>query len=869
MATRIARPAAALAELRTPEVWFHALFCLAVYLMHCPVASAQGTVQFNLRASGTSHIYAPLSPSDTSAIVGQGTNDAVPSGTTAYGGRALIGATLIGQYGAQTTLTSLLGAPGTNVTESSLVAGAVAGGNTATTFRTGTAAGGNAAAFATFGNIPPDAPIASFEVVAWDNSSGQYSTWQLAQQAWVNGEITAGKTPIFTLYNIGGALNTAPPLFPNSTWPAGAPTTGMQSFNLHYFSMCPAFISSQPQSQGVPVGQSVTFSVTASGIGPITYQWRFNQGDIQNATNSSYMIVSAQLSDAGDYSVFVSTGCGNVLSSNATLTVGYPPSILTQPQSQTVVAGQPASFSVGATGDAPLNYQWRFGGTDIAGATGTNYSIASAQPTNAGAYSVRISNAIGSTNSSIATLTVNVPPTITAQPTNLTVLTGSNALFTAAATGTAPLSYQWRHNGTNLPGATDTTLALTNVQSSAAGSYSVIVTNSVGVTNSGSAQLDVRYVFVYGNGQLLLGSNYTYEGSVTLEMRSGLGGSIYYTLNGSDPTFGHPYNLPFQLSRTAVVRAIAYSADFMQSGQAPPINITIIPTYFLSAITPGGGSISINPPGGVYTSNTTVAVTATASNGWAFLSWFGDASGSSPTTNVVMNRDKIVQAVFGTALSNTVAGGGSVSQYPTAALYPYGTVVRLTATAQPGNYFFNWGNAASGNTNPLYFTVTSTNATVSSLFAPLSGGQVALTAAPDGFGRVTTSPRANAYGFGLLVQLTATPDSGQSFLGWSGDASGTSNPLLITMDQSKVITGVFTRRPALTATTILDGPSADGFRFTLLGEFGAQYRIDGSTTLTDWSPLIVLTNTYGKSQFTDPAGTNTPYRFYRAAQVAP
>src|ERR1043166_4121330 len=124
------------------------------------------------------------------------------------------------------------------------------------------------------------------------------------------------------------------------------------------------------------------------------------------------------------------------------------------------------------------------------------------------------------------------------------------------------------------------------------------------------SQLDVRYEFVYGNGQLLLGSNYTYEGSVTLEMRSGLGGSVYYTLNGSDPTFGHPYNLPFQLSRTAVVRAIAYSADFMQSGQAPPINITIIPTYFLSAITPGGGSISINPPGGVYTSNTTIALTA-------------------------------------------------------------------------------------------------------------------------------------------------------------------------------------------------------------------------------------------------------------------
>src|ERR1041385_3568203 len=91
MAIRIARPATELAELRTPEVWFHALFCLAVYLMHWPVASARGTVQFNLRASGTSHIYAPLGTTETSAIIGQGTNDAVPSGMTSYGSRTQIG----------------------------------------------------------------------------------------------------------------------------------------------------------------------------------------------------------------------------------------------------------------------------------------------------------------------------------------------------------------------------------------------------------------------------------------------------------------------------------------------------------------------------------------------------------------------------------------------------------------------------------------------------------------------------------------------------------------------------------------------------------------------------------------------------------
>src|SRR5437764_603812 len=84
---------------------------------------------------------------------------------------------------------------------------------------------------------------------------------------------------------------------------------------------------------------------------------------------------------------------------------GLPPAILSQPQSQTVAAGQSATFGVSAVGSDPLSYQWTFGGVDIAGGTGTNYFIASAQWTNMGSYAVRVSNAAGSTNSFGATLT--------------------------------------------------------------------------------------------------------------------------------------------------------------------------------------------------------------------------------------------------------------------------------------------------------------------------------------------------------------------------------------------------------------------------------------------------------------------------------
>src|ERR1043166_5339384 len=148
------------------------LVLAAVTLASAASVFAQGTVIFNLRTGGTSHVYAPLGPTDTTSIIGQGTNDGTPSCTTSYGGRVTIGSGgLAGQYGAQSTLISILGGP-SGAAESSVVPGALGtaiGGGTATTFRTGTAAGGNANATATFSNVAADAGVANFEVVAWDN----------------------------------------------------------------------------------------------------------------------------------------------------------------------------------------------------------------------------------------------------------------------------------------------------------------------------------------------------------------------------------------------------------------------------------------------------------------------------------------------------------------------------------------------------------------------------------------------------------------------------------------------------------------------------------------------------------------------------
>jgi hypothetical protein len=170
---------------------------------------------------------------------------------------------------------------------------------------------------------------------------------------------------------------------------------------------------------------------------------------------------------------------------------GGPPKINVQPQSQTVTQGTAATFSVEVSSTTFPTYQWRFNGTNIYGATDPSYTIYSCQSSNAGEYSVAVTNAVGGVISSNASLTVLGPPIIITQPTNVTQPLTGTATFSVAANGLPTLEYQWRFNGTNLPGATDQVLALANLQVWQAGPYSVVVSNSYGWMPSSNALLTV------------------------------------------------------------------------------------------------------------------------------------------------------------------------------------------------------------------------------------------------------------------------------------------------------------------------------------------------------------------------------------------
>jgi len=169
------------------------------------------------------------------------------------------------------------------------------------------------------------------------------------------------------------------------------------------------------------------------------------------------------------------------------------PAITVQPFGQSVYVSRPATFRVFATGLAPLAYQWRRNGTNLAGATSSALQINNVQPSDAGAYSVVITNLLGAVTSAPAVLTpLPTPPLITVQPQDATTFCGEGATFRVTADGSRPFTYQWQFEGTDLPGATSSALTLSRVSTNAAGNYTVVVSNAFGSVTSRQAVLTVE-----------------------------------------------------------------------------------------------------------------------------------------------------------------------------------------------------------------------------------------------------------------------------------------------------------------------------------------------------------------------------------------
>jgi hypothetical protein len=445
---------------------------------------------------------------------------------------------------------------------------------------------------------------------------------------------------------------------------AGTATSAAATLTVNAAVVAPA-ISAQPVGQAVVAGQTASFSASATGTAPLSYQWQKSGVNIAGATSASYTTPVTTTADNGaTFRVVVSNTAGSATSAAATLTVSavaVAPTITTQPVNQTVTAGQTASFVVAATGTAPLSYQWQKNGVNIGGATAASYTTPVTTTADNGAtFAAVVSNTAGSATSTTATLTVNVAvvaPAITAQPVNQTVTAGQTASFSVTATGTAPLSYQWRKNGVNIAGATSASYTTpTTAISDNGATFDTVVSNSAGSVTSAAATLTVNAV-----PAPVIQVNPTSMTFANTVVGASLSQALIIRNTGT--------------ATLSISQLAASGSGYSASGFSLPLNVaagqqtTITVVFVAPAVGPAPGNISIvsnaaTSPTSVSLSGTGIAATFTLGISPASLSFGNVTTGTSAAAqNVVItdtgNSSVAISQITLSGTGYTMTGGSA------------------------------------------------------------------------------------------------------------------------------------------------------------------------------------------------------------------
>ncbi len=278
----------------------------------------------------------------------------------------------------------------------------------------------------------------------------------------------------------------------------------------------PSF-TAHPQNRTAVVGNTATFSAAATGNPAPTYQWQYstdggttwnaaaNGPQFSGATTPTLTVAQLAVSMTGtQYQLVAANVAGATASSPATLTVEpapaeIAPSIVFQPESIAVHRGTRITLSVMVSGKPEPTYQWFKDGTALPGATSPLFVKDNAQPSDAGAYTVVVTNPLGTVTSAQAEVTVYSGPLILTHPVGGTLVAGGRLTLSVVAEGSLPLTYQWRRNGVAIPGAVSSSYAIENAGSNQAGSYSVTVANEFASVTSHAAlvTLDTDFAGVY------------------------------------------------------------------------------------------------------------------------------------------------------------------------------------------------------------------------------------------------------------------------------------------------------------------------------------------------------------------------------------
>ncbi len=252
-----------------------------------------------------------------------------------------------------------------------------------------------------------------------------------------------------------------------------------------------------------------------------------------------------------------------------------------------------------------------------------------------------------------------------------------------------------------------------------------------------------------------------------------------------------------------------YDGNAIPQGAAPDIGAyeyVVAARTFTLTTGASGGTIARSPDKTSYTQGETITLQATPSAGYSFTGWSGDLTGTANPATLTMDANKSVSASFiaKTYTLTVNAANGSVTKSPDKATYAYGDVVTLQATANAGYSFAGWSGDASGTSVSTTVTMTASRTVTASFTA----NTYVLTVNVAN-GAVARSPDKTSYTYGEVVTLQATADTGYSFAGWSGDASGTSPSTTVTMNTSKTVTASFTVQSTDHRPPVLSGCSPE------------------------------------------------------------
>ncbi len=498
-------------------------------------------------------------------------------------------------------------------------------------------------------------------------------------------------------------------------------------------------ISGEIAGKTVVAGQTETLSVMATGTGPFTYQWYKNGVLVSGATSRTYSFVAKGEDDGAVFTVTVTNAGGSTTTQKFVLAVDIPPAIVTQPASQTIAAGQAATFTVSATGTAPLSYQWYENGTAVTGAHGVAYTTPPAGVANSGSpYTVVVTNAYGTANSAVASLTVTpLTPVLSFAPVPAKVYGNAPFPVSAGSASTGAVTYSVASGPATVSGSTVTLTGTGKVvlgaSQAASGDYTAASASTNFVVSPAVPVLSFAPVpsKVYGDAPFAVSASSASNGAVTYSVASGPA-----TISGSTVTLTGAGTVVLNASQAATSDYTAASATtgFNAADAVPLLSFAPIGTKAF-----GGAPFAVSA--------------SSASNGPVTYSVI---SGPATIAGSTVTLTGVGTVVLG---ANQAASGSYTAASATASFDVTGVIPNLVFAPVPPKTFGNAPfavSASSASNGAVTYSVISGPATISGSMVTITGaGNVMLGATQAAIGSYTGATATTTFNVADAVPALA------------------------------------------------------------------------------------------------------------------